>query len=58
MSDSLQPEQVAQPVNVPDSPGTMPPREAPCVPCQTDAAAVSDTQPTQEVQPHEYGEGG
>ena len=54
MSDSLQPEQVAQPVNVPDSPGTMLPLEAPCHLDQTGAALVPDTQPTHEVLPHEW----
>jgi transposase InsO family protein len=53
MSDSLQPEQVAQPVKVPDSPSAIPPLKAPLHAEQTRAAAPAETQPAHEVQSRE-----
>jgi len=53
MSDSLQPEQVARPVNAPDALSTSPPPKAPFNPHQTGAAAHPDIEPAHEVQPRE-----
>lgn len=54
MSDSLLPEQVAQPVNVPDSPSTIPPLKAPFYSDQTRATTPSDTRPADEARPRDW----
>src|SRR5690242_5740814 len=53
MSDSFQPEQVAQPVHVPESPGMISPPMAPFSPNQARAQAPPDAVSAHEVKPHQ-----